>query len=59
MGAVAFEEVSNGPDALAALDTLFRQRAARFREMGVFDPFAVPAIRKFYDSLVADGSGVR
>ena len=24
------------------LDTMFRQRAARFREMGVFDPFARP-----------------
>jgi CelD/BcsL family acetyltransferase involved in cellulose biosynthesis len=58
MGAVSFEELGNGEAALAALDILFRQRAARFREMGVFDPFAVPAIRAFYDATAAAGSGV-
>lgn len=58
MGAVTFEELGNGEAAVAALDTLFRQRAARFREMGVFDPFAVPAIRAFYDSTARQNSGV-
>jgi CelD/BcsL family acetyltransferase involved in cellulose biosynthesis len=58
MGTVSFEEISNGVPALAVLDTMFRQRAARFREMGVFDPFAVPAIRAFYDSTAAEHSGL-
>ena len=58
MGDVAFEEVNNGPQALETIETMFLQRAARFRAMGVFDPFAVPAIRDFYDATVRDGSGV-
>ena len=58
MGQVSFEELGNGPAALDALDTMFNQRAARFREMGVFNPFAVPAVRKFYDDSVREDSGV-
>ncbi|MEO8756367.1 MAG: GNAT family N-acetyltransferase [Devosia sp.] len=58
MGAVSFEEIENGAPARAVLDIMFRQRAARFREMGVFDPFAVPAIRAFYDSTVGAASGL-
>lgn len=53
MGQVAFEEIQNGALAAAMLDTMFAQRAARFREMGVFDPFSVPKIRAFYDATVA------
>lgn len=53
MGQVTFEEVSNGVPAATMLNTMFAQRAARFREMGVFDPFGVPAIRAFYDATVA------
>jgi CelD/BcsL family acetyltransferase involved in cellulose biosynthesis len=37
---------------------MFQQRAVRFREMGVFDPFAIPMIRAFYDNTVREGSGV-
>jgi CelD/BcsL family acetyltransferase involved in cellulose biosynthesis len=37
---------------------MFRQRAARFRAMGVFDPFARPEIRGFYDNTARPGSGV-
>lgn len=58
LGTVSFEELGNGPQAVTALDTMFRQRAARFREMGVFNPFDVPAVRKFYDDSVREGSGV-
>ena len=58
MGDVGFEEIDNGQQALAVLETMFQQRAARFRAMGVFDPFAVPVIRDFYDATVRDGSGV-
>ena len=58
LGEVSFAELGNGPEALAVLETMFHQRAARFREMGVFDPFAVPAIRRFYDATAREGSGV-
>lgn len=58
MGEVSFAELDNGPEAVALLDTMFAQRAARFRQMGVFDPFAVPVIRRFYDSTAAAGSGL-
>ena len=58
MGEVSFEELGNGPEALTVLETMFHQRAARFREMGVFDPFAIAAIREFYDSTARAGSGV-
>jgi CelD/BcsL family acetyltransferase involved in cellulose biosynthesis len=58
LGSVAFEEVRNGPEALAVLDTMFRQRAARFVTMGVPDCFAGTDIRAFFDSTVAPGSGV-
>src|SRR3569832_836100 len=54
MGQVTIELISNGVPAAAMLDTMFAQRAARFREMGVFDPFSVPKIRAFYDATVND-----
>ena len=58
MGEVAFEELTGGPDAVAVLDIMFRQRAARFVEMGVSDPFCTQQIRDFYDATVAPGSAV-
>lgn len=58
LGAVSFEEVRNGPEARGILDVMFRQRAARFAEMGVPDPFTCDGIRAFYDATVAEGSGV-
>lgn len=58
LGEVEFSEIGNGPEALAMLDTMFVQRAIRFREMGVFNPFDIPVVRAFYDSTVAADSGV-
>jgi CelD/BcsL family acetyltransferase involved in cellulose biosynthesis len=58
LGAVEFTELGNGPEAVAVLDTMFRQRAARFVEMGVRDPFACPKTRSFYDRIAAADSGV-
>lgn len=58
LGTIDFEEVGNGPAAVAMLDTLFAQRAARFRAMGIADPFVHCNVRAFYDALAADGSGV-
>ena len=58
LGTVTFEEIGSGPDALAVLDVMFRQRAARFVKMGVRDPFACEKTRAFYDATVAPGSRV-
>ncbi len=58
LGEVAFEEIGNGPEALTVLGTMFQQRAARFRQMGVADPFAPKPIRAFYDSTAGEGSSV-
>jgi CelD/BcsL family acetyltransferase involved in cellulose biosynthesis len=58
MGEVDFGALDNGPEAQALLATMFAQRAARFRDMGVFDPFALPMVRRFYDSTAAAGSGL-
>jgi CelD/BcsL family acetyltransferase involved in cellulose biosynthesis len=37
---------------------MFQQRAARFRQMGVFDPFAIRMVRAFYDNTARMSSGV-
>ena len=58
LGEVVFEEIANGPAAMPALATMFRQRAARFRQMGVSDPFAPPPVRAFYESTMAPDSGL-
>lgn len=58
LGAVTFDEIRNGPEALGILDVMFHQRAARFVAMGVADPFTEPGIRAFYDSTVATDSGI-
>lgn len=58
LGPIEFDELDNGPQAEALLGTMFRQRAARFRHMGVADPFAAPKVRSFYDATVRAGSGV-
>lgn len=59
MGEVSFEELQAGPEHLPVLDLLFRQRAARFVEMGVRDPFCAATIRRFYESTIATGSGLQ
>jgi len=58
LGQVGFDEIRNGPEARAILEVMFRQRAARFVEMGVPDPFTCEGIRAFYDSSVAEDSGI-
>ncbi|HEY0853875.1 MAG TPA: GNAT family N-acetyltransferase [Devosia sp.] len=58
MGEVTFEELSDGAEAGRVLDLMFRQRAARFVQMGVKDPFCLASVRKFYDATVAPGSAV-
>jgi len=58
MGGVSFEEVSDGAEAGQVLDLMFRQRAARFAQMGVRDPFSLASIRSFYDATIAPGSAI-
>lgn len=58
MGEVAFEEIESGDKARVVLEIMFRQRAARFRDMGVPDPFTAADIRRFYDWTVQRDSGV-
>lgn len=58
LGQVGFEEVRGGPGALPILETMFRQRAARFVAMGVPDPFAEPGVRAFYDATLSQTAGV-
>lgn len=57
LGEVGFEVLGNGPAAQAVLYTMFAQRAARFRDMGIDNPFECPGIGLFYASLAAARSG--
>jgi len=58
LGQVEFEELRGTPETMPVLETLFRQRAARFVEMGVSDPFTEPGIRAFYESTLDPARGV-
>lgn len=59
MGEVTFEQIEAGPEHLPILELMFRQRGARFTEMGVRDPFCAAAIRRFYDSTISTDSGLK
>jgi len=48
MGKVGFEVLGSEDDIEEALETLFEQKAVRFREWGVEDPFADEKVRQFY-----------
>jgi CelD/BcsL family acetyltransferase involved in cellulose biosynthesis len=56
LGAVSFEELTNDDNLAPVIETMFAQRAARFRAMGVSDPFADPHIRAFYLETAVPGS---
>ena len=58
LGQLEFEELRSGDQLLPVLCTMFRQRSERFRQMGVADPFADPAIRAFYDATTQPQSGI-
>lgn len=58
LGQVGFEEIGPGAEALKIVDIMFRQRAARFVQMKVDDPFADPKVRAFYDATVRPDSPV-
>lgn len=58
LGEVGFEEVRNGEAAVAAIDTMFTQRSARFKAMGIRDTFVHDRLIAFYHSMARAGSGV-
>ena len=58
MGEVGFEEVRNGADTTCAIETMFTQRSARFKAMGIRDTFVHDRLIGFYHALARAGSGV-
>lgn len=58
LGEVDFEEIRNGEATETALEVMFRQRAARFKVMGVLDPFVYDGLIPFYQDAAKTGSGI-
>jgi len=58
LGTVRFEELRVGDDMEAAIDTMFRQRSARFRAMGIRDLFVLDGLTGFYRAAAMPGSGL-
>ena len=58
MGAVSFEEIRNGGATRAAIDTMFAQRSARFKAMGIRDVFVRDRLIGFYHAAAAPNSGI-
>lgn len=58
LGTVDFEEMGGGQDMERAIKTLFRQRSARFRAMGIRDLFVLDQLTGFYLAAAAPGSGL-
>jgi len=58
MGEVAFEEIRNDGNARCAIETMFTQRSARFKAMGIRDTFVRDRLIDFYHALAMPGSGV-
>lgn len=58
LGAVSFEELGNADDTGCAIETMFRQRSARFKAMGIRDTFMKDGLVGFYHALAKPGSGV-
>lgn len=58
MGEVGFEEVRNGPGTRGAIETMFMQRSARFKAMGIRDTFVHDRLTGFYHAMAEGDSGV-
>jgi len=58
MGDVSFDELGPGAEALAAIDKMFAQKAIRFEQMGIKDPFADQDIREFYKDLFRENNAL-
>lgn len=58
MGVVSFEVIGNGAEAGPVINTMFQQRSARFKAMGIRDPFVHDQLIGFYQNCAAPDSGV-
>ncbi|WDR05476.1 GNAT family N-acetyltransferase [Devosia rhodophyticola] len=58
LGEVSFEEVRSGPETTSIIDTMFTQRSARFKAMGIRDTFVVERLTDFYHQAAQPGTGV-
>ncbi len=58
LGTVGFELVQHGADARSIIDIMFCQRSARFKAMGIADPFVRGGLVAFYQAAALPGSGV-
>ena len=58
MGEVSFEVIRNGVDTRHAIETMFKQRSARFKAMGIRDPFVRDRLIGFYHDTVKPDSGI-
>lgn len=58
MGDVSFCDLRNGDDTDCAIETMFKQRSARFRAMGIRDTFVEDGLISFYHNAAKPGSGV-
>ena len=55
---MSFEEIRNGGESRCAIETMFEQRAARFKAMGVADPFKRDKLLDFYHDAIRPESGL-
>jgi len=58
LGEVTFEELRNGNDTADVVATMFRHRSARFRQMGVRDPFVTENMLGFYEQSLRPDSAI-
>ena len=58
MGEVSFCDLRNGDDTDCAIETMFKQRSARFKAMGIRDTFVADGLIDFYHKAARPGSGV-
>lgn len=58
-GDIAFEVLDSSSDADEALDIMFADRAARFAEQGIADPFDAADVRAFYRSIFKTGERLK
>lgn len=60
MGEVSFEEIESGDDkANSALDIMFAQKATRFTQQGIENPFSDFEVREFYRDIFHDNKELK
>ena len=58
LGEVGFEQVGDLDEARRAVDIMFAQRSARFRQQGIRDAFVADDLVGFYRAALEPGSGI-